>query len=172
MDLQTAMANALTFNAGFVNKALEGLSDADLLKSPSEDTNPIGWTLWHQYRVEDAILSNIGGNTQTWIDAGWHKNFGMEANPGQMGGGDSLEQVKAFRPTVDNIKGYSAAVREKTLNTLKSLPPEDLDKEFPGPGGTPRKAGELLGILMVDHFQHSGQVCYLRGYVTPGWAPF
>ncbi len=171
MDAQTVVTNALNANANFIEKALDGLTDEDLLKRPNNHTNPIGWTLWHQYRVEDAILSNLGGKDQAWIAAGWHDKFGMEANPGQLGGGDTLEQVAAFRPTVDNLKGYGAAVREKTLSTLQSLPAEALDKDFPGPGGNSRKGGEMLGILMLDHFHHSGQVCYLRGYLTEGWSP-
>lgn len=172
MDAQTLIASALGFNQTvFIDKALDGLTDADLLKTPNDHTNPMGWTLWHQYRVEDAILSNIGGTNQAWIEGGWHEKFGMEANPGQLGGGDSLEQVKALKPSLANLKGYAGAVREKTLTTLKSITAEDLDRELPGPGGAPRKAGEMLGILMVDHFHHSGQVTYLRGYLTQGWSP-
>jgi hypothetical protein len=80
--------------------------------------------------------------------------------------------VKAFKPTIANLKGYAAAVREKTLASLKALKPADLDCELPAPGGGTRKAGDFLGILMLDHFHHSGQVCYLRGYLTgKGWFP-
>jgi len=60
MVVQTIVANVLTFNTNtFVHPALQGLSDADLLKRPSEACNPIGWLLWHQTRVEDFILSHI-----------------------------------------------------------------------------------------------------------------
>jgi uncharacterized damage-inducible protein DinB len=171
MDLQTVVANALTLNTqNFVLPALEGLSDADLLKRPSDQCNPIGWTLWHQTRVEDAILSNLGGKPQAWIEGGWHDKFGMPAEPGNVGVGHTLEQVMALKPTIETLKGYAAAVREKTLETLKSLTPADLDRELPAPGGGTRKGGDFLGILMIDHFHHSGQIAYLRGYLTgKGW---
>ena len=172
MDVQTVVANALGANQSvFIDKALGGLTDADLATCPIAGTNPIGWTLWHQYRVEDGLLSNIGNKSQTWVEDGWHAKFGMEANPGQMGIGDTAEQVAAFKPSVENLKGYGAAVRAKTLEVLNSLTAEDLDREIPGPGGQPRKVGDMLGILMLDHFHHSGQVCYLRGCITQGWAP-
>ena len=173
MDIQTMVGNALGLNqAGFINKALDGLSDADLTKCPAAGGSPIGWTLWHQYRVEDGFLSNIaGGKPQTWIEDGWHAKFGMEADPGQMGMGDSAETVAAFKPTVENLKGYGAAVRAKSLDLLKSISADDLDREMPGPGGQQFKIGDMLGILLIDHFHHSGQVCYLRGCITPGWAP-
>lgn len=172
MDLQSGLAAALSLNQSlFVDKALEGLTDEDLVKRPSHQTNPIGWILWHQFRVEDAILSRISGKNQVWIEAGWHEKFGMEADPSQVGGGDSLERVAAFKPSLAPLKGYAAAVREQTLRTLPSLTDEDLAREHPGPRGTPRQAAEMLSILMIDHLHHSGQICYLRGYITPGWSP-
>jgi len=55
MDAPEMVANALTLNTNFINKALNEFSDEDLLKRPSDHCNPIGWTLWHQFRVEDNI---------------------------------------------------------------------------------------------------------------------
>ena len=162
------VAAALNLNAGFIDMALDGLSDEDLTTQPNDQSNSIGWTLWHQYRVEDRIISNISGRAQTWVDGGWHDKFGMSADPDQVGIGDTMEQVSAFRTSIENLKGYSAAVREKTLAVLPTLSPADLDREFPDG----RKAGDYLGILMLDHFHHSGQVCYIRGYLTgKGWNP-
>lgn len=173
MDLQTVIANALTLNAeNFIKTALNGLSDADLLKSPNDQCNPIGWTLWHQTRVEDGILSNISGRPQAWVEGGWYEKFGMPAEPGDLGIGHSMEQVMALKPTAEALLGYAAAVREKTLDVLKGLKPDDLDRELPAPDGGTRKVGDYLGILMVDHFHHSGQIAYLRGYLTgKGWFP-
>jgi hypothetical protein len=69
MDVQTILANALTLNTDhLVNPALQGLSDADLTKRPTEQCNSIGWTLWHQTRVEDAILSRVSGRPQAWVE--------------------------------------------------------------------------------------------------------
>jgi len=165
------VAAALNINAGFIDMALEGLTDEDLTTQPNDQCNSIGWTLWHQFRVEDRIISSISGRNQSWIDGGWHDKFGMPADPDQVGIGDTMEQVSAFKASVADLKDYSAAVREKTLAVLPTLSPEALDRELPAPGGT-RKAGEYLGILMLDHFHHSGQVCYIRGYLTgKGWFP-
>jgi hypothetical protein len=68
------------------------------------------------------------------------------------------------------LLGYLDAVREKSLAVLKSLSAEDLDREVPAPGGGTRKIGDFLGTIMVDNFHHSGQIAYLRGYLTgKGW---
>jgi len=114
----------------------------------------------------------VGGRPQAWIEGQWHEKFGMPAEPGSVGAGDSLEQVAAFKPTIANLLGYVDAVREKSLAILQSLSPADLERDLPAPGGGTRKVGDFLGIIMIDNFHHSGQIAYLRGYLTgKGWFP-
>jgi uncharacterized damage-inducible protein DinB len=174
MDATAVVTTALTIDMNnFIKGALNGLSDADLAKQPSDQCNSIGWTLWHATRVEDGIIANISGKPQVWIEGGWHQKFGMAANPGQTGVGDSLEQVAAFKPTVANLQGYAEAVREKTLACLNALTPADLDRDLTPPGGgNPATVGSRLAVILLDHLHHSGQVCYIRGYLTgKGWIP-
>ena len=164
------LASALQVNAGLLKAALDGLSDDDLTKRPNEQCNPIGWTLWHQYRYEDGVISRITGQPEVWLADSWHDKFGLSAGDDRLGMGDALEKVGAFRPALENLQGYGAAVREKTLACLGSITPEELERELEAPGGATRTAGASLGILMLDHFHHSGQVCYLRGFITgKGW---
>ena len=171
MDVPTVVANVLTFNTNtFVRPALLGLSDADLLKRPSDQCNPIGWLLWHQTRVEDAMLSHISDSPQTWVADQWHAQFGMPADPHDSGRGHSLQQVMALQPTMAALHGYATAVREKTLAVLPTLTPADLERELPSPTGGTRTVGDFLGIVLIDQFHHSGQIAYVRGYVTgKGW---
>src|SRR5262249_51234499 len=122
MDVQTVVANTLTFNTNtFVSPALQGLSDADLLKRPSEQCNPICWPLLHQTRVKDAIPSHTSGSPQAWVAGTWYEHFHMPAEPQDFGAGHSLEQVMALQPTIAALQGYAAAVREKTLAVLPTL---------------------------------------------------
>ena len=87
--------------------------------------------------------------------------------------GHSLEKVASLTFNKETLLGYAGAVREKTLAALKGFNPADLDKEVPYPaGGGSIKIGTLLGRFSIDNFQHSGQVCYLRGYYKGfGWFP-
>jgi hypothetical protein len=115
MDVQTVVANVLTFNTNtFVRPALQGFSDADLLKRPSEACNPIGWLFWHQPRVEDLILSHISGRPQTWVAYTWHAQFGRLADPRDSGFGHSLEQVMALQPALAALQGYAARLSRST----------------------------------------------------------
>lgn len=174
MDATEVVTTALTIDLNnFIKGALNGLSDAALSQRPSDQCNSIGWTLWHATRVEDGIIANISGQPQTWVAGGWHQKFDMDANPAQLGMGDSLETVGAFQCSVANLQGYAEAVREKTLACLKALTPADLDRDLSPPGGgDARKVGAWLAVILLDHLHHSGQVCYIRGYLTgKGWFP-
>ena len=174
MDATAVVATALTIDLdNFIKGALNGLSDSDLAQRPSDQCNSIGWTLWHATRVEDGIVANISGKAQAWIEDGWHQKFGMEASTALTGIGDSLEQVAAFKTSVTTLQGYAEAVRVKTLACLNALTPADLDRDLAAPGGGPaRKVGAWLAVILLDHLHHSGQVCYIRGYLTgKGWFP-
>ena len=87
------LSDMLGMSDGLVRRALDGLTDADLIKRPSDQDNTIGWLIWRKTRVEDIAFADASGQEQFWISDKWHEKFGMEPNPGQMGFGDSLEQV-------------------------------------------------------------------------------
>ena len=167
------LSGMLEMSDSLVRRALEGLTDADLIKRPSDQDNTIGWLIWHKTRVEDIAFADASDEEQFWISDKWHEKFGMEPNPGQMGFGDSLEQVISLECKKENLLGYADAVRARASSVLKSLSPEDLDKEITATMGQTIKIGDYLGRVAADNIQHGGQICYLRGFITGfGWLPF
>ena len=95
MDAAAVVSTALTIDMNnFIKGALNGLSDADLAKQPSDQCNSIGWTLWHGTRVEDGIIANISGAMQ---DEGWDPDFpqaGGDRVPMQMVGKIGLQNTR------------------------------------------------------------------------------
>jgi hypothetical protein len=94
--------------------------------------------------------------------------------PGDIGFGHEPEKVHSLKFNKDNLKAYAETVRGKTNSVLASLSPDDMDTEIPDliPGQTIKKGMFLARALMVDNFQHSGQIAYLRGHLTGfGWSP-
>ncbi len=173
MDAPQLILETLERNTGLIKMALEGLTDDDLMKRPDDQSNPLGWIVWHQTRTEDRIISGSAEKTQVWMDGKWYEKFGTEADPEISGLGETLEQVTAFRPTVESLLGYIDPVRERTRAHLSALSPADLDGEILFPGAdAPRKTAEMLSILLSDYLHHCGQACYLRGCITGwGWFP-
>lgn len=175
MSVPSVVEFVMTFNLEeYIIPALDELSDADPVKRPSDQCNPIGWLFWHQTRAEDRIMSTIGDIPQIWFENRWHERFGLPADdgtPSQDGIGHTLEQVAAFTSTKEILKAYATAVREKTLAVLSALTPKDLEREARTSRGGSRTVENFLGILMTDYLHHTGQIAYLRGYLKGRWDP-
>nr|BAW32328.1 chorismate synthase [uncultured Candidatus Entotheonella sp.] len=164
--------NVLTSNERFLERALDGLTDADLIKRPGEETNPIGWLLWHQTRVEDATIAAVLEQPQVWVVQDWHTQLGLEADAVDLGIGHTLDQVAAFRPSLSALLGYRKAVRERTLSCFDTLTDDELESQITIAGRGTGKAADYLTGLTMDHTQHTGQVAYLCGYLSgKGWFP-
>ena len=174
MDATKIISSSLEMSDALVKRALDGLDEEDLVARPGAQDNPIGWLMWHKTRAEDTAIANVAGSPQLWISDRWHEKFGMDANPQQIGFSDSPEQVRQLKFVKENLVGYAAAVRARTLSILQTLSPDDLEKEIPDIlGGGAIKTGAYLGRMSVDNLQHGGQICYLRGFITGfGWLLF
>ena len=174
MSVPSVVEWVLTFNLEeYIIPALEGLSDADLMKRPNDHCNPIGWLFWHQTRAEDRKMSTIGDLPQIWFENHWYEKFGLPADDGAFGDGigHTLEQVAAFTSTKETLLDYATAVREKTLAVLRQLTPGDLEREVPNARGGKRTVENDLGMVMTDYLHHTGQIAYLRGYLKGKWDP-
>lgn len=173
MESPVFLMNVLTRNFLQVQKALEGMADADLRMTPDKvKVNPAGWLVWHQARFVDRVLSHIGGKTQAWVEGNWGAKFpGVPSAPEKTGRLDTMEEVMGMSFTIEALTGYLDAVLEKAKGVASTLTSDDFDREIQNPIRDGKiKIGDMLSIVTTDFIQHSGQVCSLRGYVSgPGW---
>ncbi len=167
------VAKTLEINDVLVQMALDGLSDDDLLKQPNPESNPIGWLLWHMTRTEDNIISRFSDASTVWARDKWFDRIPAPGGPEDGGVGNTLEQVRTFRASKADLLAYAGEVRANTLSVLSAISPEALEREVPDPPlPMIQKEKDFLAILLVDYSHHSGQICYMRGYLTgPGWFP-
>ena len=168
------LSDMLEMSDSLVRRALEGLTDADLIKRPSDQDNTIGWLMWHKTRVEDIAFADASGEEQFWISDKWHEKFGMEPNPGQMG-------FRGFartsdEPRVQERKTFSATPTpfgRARLRCWRASRPRTSTRKSPPRWARPSKSGTTSGRVAADNIQHGGQICYLRGFITGfGWLPF
>lgn len=118
MDAPTMVANTLQTNAEWIALALEGLTDDDLMSRPNAQCNPMGWTLWHQYRVEDRIISAISGQEQAWTAGGWHAKFALPADLTQIGQGRYARAghgLTAHSERLERLWGHRAGENARVL---------------------------------------------------------
>jgi uncharacterized damage-inducible protein DinB len=157
-----------------LERALDGLIREDLDWQVKEDSNSIGWLVWHLTRAQDTLISGIMGDEQLWIKGGWHRSFGRPADATDVGVGHSPEQVAAFRsPDAATLLAYHQAVTERTVLFLRTLRQADLDRKYEDLLGPPATVGQVFLMVLDDNIQHTGQVAFLRGLRTGrGWLPF
>ncbi|MEE9255721.1 MAG: DinB family protein [bacterium] len=99
MEATELIAKLLELNGGIVEMALDGLPDEKFNEGPTDETNPVGWLLWHKTRVEDAVIAHVTGATQEWVGGGWAEKLGADPSPQNIGMGHDLETVHSLKFT-------------------------------------------------------------------------
>lgn len=164
---ETALS-ALERNWGMVDKALDGVDDNALGIQPNDQSNSMGWLLWHMSRVVDRFIHARFQQDapQMWIKDGWHEKFGLDADPNTTGMGWSAEQVAAWKlPAKHVLVEYYEAVKTTARDYISALSESDLERQIPFPT-LPDTAPirTVLGVLVYDNIVHGGQIAYLKGY--------
>jgi uncharacterized damage-inducible protein DinB len=97
-----------------------------------------------------------------WEADGWADRFNM--NPESHGGGQTMEEVRAMPdiPLIDLI-AYFEAVRVVTRRYLEQATDADLSREYHHPRLGVITGSWIVGHLLVEESQHTGQVALIRG---------
>ncbi|MFQ6113826.1 MAG: DinB family protein [bacterium] len=155
-----------------VERALDGLTQENLVWQPRPDSNSIGWTTWHLTRELDAIISSITKEEQLWIRDKWHAKFNRSPDPADTGTGHSPEQVAAFEcPDTNTLLDYYQAVQEESKHSITNLSSSDLSQKVDDPWSQLfPTVGSRLKLALEEALQHAGHVCYIRGLLQgKGW---
>jgi DinB superfamily len=148
---------------GLVEEVLAGVRSADLDWQPRSGCNPLGWTVWHLTRVQDAQIADLMGEPDLWTRDGWHAKFDRPPDHDDSGYGHTSEQVRAFRsPSAKVQLDYLRAVTDRTKQYLAALRPADLERELE-PGPDPPTVGVRIVSIVADCHQHAGEASYIRG---------
>jgi hypothetical protein len=165
-----------------IDRTLEGLTPAELKWQPRPDANSIGLILFHIVRSEYSFIqSMIQGKSQLWESGKWYQRLNKTID--DRGAHYTAEQVATFKvPEMKDLQGYTEAVRKQTLEYLKDMAPDKLDKkvDLPPMGPPPKAApgekpapprrppfeptvGMMLLMTVTHAAQHAGEISYLRG---------
>ena len=128
---ETAMSS-LERNWGLVDKALEDVDEAMLGDRTNDESNSMGWLLWHMTRVVDRFVHIWCQDApQIWVKDGWYETFGLDVDPNNTGQGWSKEQVAAWPlPAKESIVGYYGSVKAAALEYIDSLSASDLERQL------------------------------------------
>lgn len=149
-----------------VESVLDGIPDGLLTERPGPDANTIAWLVWHLTRVEDDHVAGVAGTEQVWTEGGYDARFGLPFETGDIGYGQTSEQVGLVRAPADLLADYHRATHERSLAYLATLTPDDLDRVVDERWDPPVTLGVRLVSVVNDCTQHVGQAAYVRGLLS------
>ncbi len=163
MEAKELILRSLEQSQRFLTNALDGLTQEEATWSPGPECNSIAFILWHTVRVEDRSINGIIQRGNELYEAeGWQEKLGTPAK--ESGGRYTVEQLQAWPvPKLEVLRGYTNAVREKTLAFLNSISAEKLSEEVVRPNRPADSVGGILSHMSTEIALHVGQIGYLRG---------
>jgi Protein of unknown function (DUF664) len=165
VDVLTVLADAFGRIPEVIAEAVDGLEPDDLAFRPDGGSNSIAWLVWHLTRIQDDHVAGAAGSEQVWTAQGWSARFDLPLDEADHGYGHSAHQVGLVRAPADLLTGYYDAVHARTLEYLRTLRAEDLDRVVDRRWDPPVTLGVRLVSVIADDLQHAGQAAYLRGLI-------
>lgn len=175
MDWKDLLEDAYNRVPDYVEHILAGLDLSDLSWQPREDSNSIGWLVWHLTRQQDAQVSTLMGEGQLWIEDGWHRKFERPADPEDTGLGDTPEEMAAFKPPAKEVLlDYLRTTVKRTIGYFRGLSEKELNRKLDEPQYRPLPTvGVRLVSILDDCVIHAGQAAYVRGlHQGKGWQTY
>lgn len=149
-----------------VHEAVDGLDDKTLVSRPDGVGNSIAWLVWHLTRIQDDHLADAGGYEQVYTADGWHERLGLPFDAADTGYAHTSDQVAAVQLSADQLTGYYEAVHARTLDYLRLLSDNDLDRIVDKRWNPPVTLGVRLISVISDDLQHAYQAAYIRGFLS------
>ncbi|KAA0024106.1 mycothiol transferase [Antrihabitans cavernicola] len=163
MDQGAVLADAFDRIQQTVHAALADVPDDALTYRIDGDANTIAWLVWHLTRVQDDHVAGVAGTEQVWTADGWNDRFDLPFPTGTIGYGQTSDDVAAVQVGADLLLGYHDAVHDRTVEYVRTLGADDLDRVVDDNWDPPVTLGVRLVSVVSDDLQHIGQAAYIRG---------
>ena len=165
MDVMQLVAETLKEIDNDLESALDGLTIDEVEWRPNDESNAIGFTLWHMIRAEDHWVSGFAqGLPDLFVRNGWDKRWNLPGD--ESGWGYGKEELAAFvTPPVGEMWEYGRQARAQTLEYMAGLRAEELSATppFATPWQQGYTIGRMFGHILCELSQHLGHIRYLRG---------
>ncbi|MBC7291528.1 MAG: DUF664 domain-containing protein [Actinotalea sp.] len=169
MEVSEVLVDAFGRVREVVHGVLEGADDALLAHLPTDGTNSVAWLVWHLTRVQDDHVADAFGGQQVWVADGWAERFGLALPVADTGYGHGPLEVAAVAASADLLRGYHDAVHAVTVEHLRRVTGEELDRVVDTRWDPPVTLGVRLVSVIADDLQHAGQAAFVRGLVESGF---
>lgn len=165
MDARAVLVESFGRVPDLARAAVEGLDDEQLAWRADPAANTVAWLVWHLARQQDAQVSTMSGQEQTWTAGGWSARADLPFGDDEHGYGMDADDVARVRLPADLLLGYVDAVHAATVAHLAALTDGDLDDVVDQDWDPPVTRGARLVSVVDDATQHAGQAAFVRGMV-------
>lgn len=98
MEAKEIILRSLQQSQGYLDRALDGLTEEEAAWSPGIECNSIVFILWHTVRVEDVYINRvIRRQDDIYLVEGWQEKLGIPAT--EMGYRYTLEKLQSWPGT-------------------------------------------------------------------------
>jgi Protein of unknown function (DUF664) len=149
-----------------VHEVVDGLTPDQLAYRVDGKSNSIAWLVWHLTRVQDDHLADAFDGEQVWTEAGWADRFALPLDRLDTGYGHKFDEVAAVRADADLLAGYHDAVHARTVELVRPLTVEDLDRVVDERWTPAVTLAVRLVSVVSDDLQHAGQAAFLKGVIS------
>ncbi|UCD09897.1 MAG: DinB family protein [Dehalococcoidales bacterium] len=164
MDAAQYTLGILTNLQEALTRALDGLTQEEISYQPDQESNSIGFILWHQIRAEDMmVVATLMDKPEEWETGKWAARMKFDDDFRDNGWGYTAEQVSSFVvPKLEEIISYGKAVRTETEHYIAGLTPSDFDEVKTTLFGE-MAVSMILTMLIGELALHTGHITYVRG---------
>ncbi|MGJ0120277.1 mycothiol transferase [Williamsia sp. MIQD14] len=164
-DDATALHDVLVDAFTRVDDAVASLTDqadpAVLTHRIDADANSIAWLIWHSARVVDDHITGLSGRDQLWPQ--WRDRFDLPFDEWATGYGQSSDEVAAVPGDSEALAGYFHAVHEATLEYVRGVDADEIERVVDDNWDPPVTAGVRLVSVVNDITLHIGQAQFIAG---------
>lgn len=153
MQPADVVAVQLEMGQWLLEQALNDLSADEWFHQPVPGAGHAAWLLGHIATSEDRLVALLTGGVPA-LDPSLRD---------VLGGQSEASQDRSRYPAPADLLAMFRSVRQRSLDSLRSVPPEAWDEPAPeGIRGQARTKGAGWALLPTHHYWHAGQILMIR----------
>ena len=146
------IAHSLTMSGAMLHRYVDDLSPQEMLHRPTPKANCAAWLIGHLILTERGALARLGISDLAALPDGFDKQFSRD---------EGCPQAPEFGD-VSRLMGLFDQHRNRTIETVRRAPPEQLDKPLEKPHPFFKTAGEFANFAALHAMMHAGQITIIR----------
>ncbi len=165
MALKEFIEGSFSSHWEWMERYIDGLTQAEIEYRPNDQCHSIGFILWHYGRALDMWVQSLARRGTQLYESEWAERLGKQPEPMDVGFGYSADDLNNWQcPDKAALIEYADAARNNLLGFLAEHDDASLvGTEMTNRRGETMAVVDMFRLLIWEINQHGGQAGYLRG---------